>query len=171
MITRPARSAATRTDESTPPPRLPTVLLGVGLGGFVDGIVIHQILQWHHMVSHTDDHRVSTVAGLEANTLADGLFHAAAWVCVLAGALLLIRAWRTGRPAGTWRFHAGLLCIGWSAFNLVEGVVDHHILGIHHVRDDLGGPMAWDLGFLGVSVLVGIVGWALYKAGTQRSST
>jgi hypothetical protein len=27
----------------------PGILLGLGLGGFVDGIVLHQILQWHHI--------------------------------------------------------------------------------------------------------------------------
>ena len=27
------------------------VLMGAGLGGFVDGIVLHQILQWHNMLS------------------------------------------------------------------------------------------------------------------------
>ncbi|MCK1539441.1 DUF2243 domain-containing protein, partial [Bradyrhizobium sp. 176] len=27
------------------------VLLGLGLGGFFDGIVFHQLLQWHHMLS------------------------------------------------------------------------------------------------------------------------
>ena len=27
------------------------ILLGIGLGGFVDGIVFHQILQWHNMLS------------------------------------------------------------------------------------------------------------------------
>lgn len=26
-------------------------LIGVGMGGFVDGILFHQILQWHHMLS------------------------------------------------------------------------------------------------------------------------
>jgi uncharacterized membrane protein len=28
-----------------------TVLLGPGLGSFFDGIVLHQMLQWHHMVT------------------------------------------------------------------------------------------------------------------------
>jgi Predicted membrane protein (DUF2243) len=27
------------------------ILLDLGLGGFFDGIVLHQILQWHHMVT------------------------------------------------------------------------------------------------------------------------
>ena len=31
-------------------PLSPGVVLGIGLGGFVDGIVLHQILRWHHMV-------------------------------------------------------------------------------------------------------------------------
>jgi hypothetical protein len=51
--------------------------MGLGLGGFLDGIVLHQILQWHHMLTDTGDHPMTTVAGLEANTLADGFFHAA----------------------------------------------------------------------------------------------
>ena len=29
------------------------LLYGLGLGGFIDGIVLHQILQWHHMVTHS----------------------------------------------------------------------------------------------------------------------
>jgi nucleoside-diphosphate kinase len=31
--------------------RAPGILLGIGLGGFVDGIVLHQMLQWHHMLT------------------------------------------------------------------------------------------------------------------------
>jgi uncharacterized membrane protein len=27
------------------------ILFGLGLGGFFDGIVLHQVLQWHHMLS------------------------------------------------------------------------------------------------------------------------
>ena len=60
-----------------PPPRTSGLLFGLGLGGFVDGIVLHQILQWHHMVSSVSSAPVTTVAGLEANTLADGVFHLA----------------------------------------------------------------------------------------------
>ena len=61
---------------SGPVPVAPGLLLGIGLGGFVDGILLHQILQWHHMLTATDRYPSSTIVGLEANTLADGLFHA-----------------------------------------------------------------------------------------------
>ena len=54
-----------------------------------------------------------------------------------------------------------MLLVGWGAFNLVEGLVDHQILGIHHVRDDLGGPVGWDLAFLGLSALLVVGGWML----------
>src|SRR5687767_9183559 len=69
-------------------PWAPAFLLGIGLGGFLDGIVLHQVLQWHHMLTSTDAHPMTTVAGLEANTLADGLSHLATWVAVLAGTTL-----------------------------------------------------------------------------------
>jgi uncharacterized membrane protein len=141
-------------------PRAPALLLGVGLGGFVDGIVLHQILQWHHMLTATGDHPATTVAGLEANTLADGLFHAATWIAVAAGVDLAVRAWRRGELAPPWRAHVGLMLAGWGAFNLVEGLIDHQLLGVHHVRDDLGAPLGWDVGFLAFgAVLVAVGAW------------
>jgi uncharacterized membrane protein len=142
-------------------PRAPGILLGIGLGGFVDGIVLHQILQWHHLLTSTEGNPPTTVPGLEANTLADGLFHAATWVFVAAGTYALWRAWRDGRIAPPWRAHLGLMLAGWGAFNLVEGLIDHQLLGIHHVRDDLGGPLGWDLAFLALGALLLAGGLAL----------
>jgi uncharacterized membrane protein len=77
-------------DDTQGVPLVPGLLLGVGLGGFVDGIVLHQILQWHHMLTATDRYPSSTITGLEANTLADGLFYAATWVLVFIGTWLVI---------------------------------------------------------------------------------
>ncbi|MEC9053245.1 MAG: DUF2243 domain-containing protein, partial [Actinomycetota bacterium] len=62
-------------------------------------------------------------------------------------------------------FHLGGLLVGWGLFNLVEGMVDHHLLGVHHVRDDLGAPLAWDLGFLAVGALLVVGGVLLQRAG------
>ena len=142
-------------------PLAPGLLLGVGLGGFVDGIVLHQVLQWHHMLTATGDYPASTVRGLEDNTLADGLFHVAAWVFVAVGSTLAVRAWQLGHLAPPWRVHVGLVLAGWGLFNVVEGLVDHHLLTLHHVRDDVAEPIWWDLGFLVLGALLIAVGAAL----------
>ncbi|MBY6718039.1 DUF2243 domain-containing protein, partial [Rhodococcus sp. BP-110] len=57
--------------------------------------------------------------------------------------------------------------VGWGLFNLVEGIVDHHLLGIHHVRS---GPnqLWWDLGFLSLGVLL-IAGGRLLQRSARRS--
>ncbi len=149
------------------------LLMGMGLGGFVDGVVIHQILQWHHMgtaVEGHDRYPATTVASLEANTLWDGLFHAGTWVLTVIGLYLMWRATEAGH-----RFTAkgltGLLLAGWGAFNLVEGLIDHQIIGIHHVRDDLPpGPakLAWDIGFLAWGALMLAGGWLLIRTAHAR---
>ena len=146
-------------------PKGPALALGVGLGGFLDGIVLHQLLQWHHLLTDTGDHPATTVSGLEANTVADGAFHVLAWLFVALGTTLTMRAWQRGELAPPWRAHVGLLMIGWGAFDLVEGLVDHHLLTIHHVRDDLGGPLGWDLAFLAFGALLVLVGAALVRSG------
>lgn len=156
----------------------PGLLLGIGLGGFVDGIVLHQILQWHHMLSSTDHDRlgvptyaIDTISGLEVNTLWDGLFHASTWIFVTVGLFWLWR--RLSAGAATWSRLAlvGLLLAGWGLFNLVEGVVDHQLLGIHHVRP---GPdqSAYDIGFLIIGALLLGGGAWLYRSrrgATRRS--
>jgi uncharacterized membrane protein len=138
------------------------VTLGAALAGFVDGIILHQILQWHHMLSSTGDHPVTTVAGLEVNTLADGLFHGAMWLLLVVGLALLWRAAR--RPDVPWsgRTFLGALLAGAGGFNLIEGVINHHLLGIHHVRET-GAVLAWDLGFLAVSAAILALGLWLVR--------
>src|SRR4051794_19902997 len=133
------------------PPRTPGLLFGLGLGGFVDGIVLHQILQWHHMVSARTP--PITLAGLEINTVADGFFHVGTWLLVLAASITTITAWRQGCPAPSWAFHFGLVLARWGIFSGVEGVAEHQILGGQHVRGEPGATLRWDLGFLAFGVL------------------
>jgi uncharacterized membrane protein len=131
-------------------------LLGVGLGGFVDGILLHQILQWHHMLSSTERWPVTTEHGLKVNTLADGLFHAAMLVVVFAG-LALIRDRVPPR-----RVLYGLVLVGWGAFNVLEGIIDHELLGIHHVRSG-AEHRVYDWAFLGISAILILAGWSLAR--------
>ena len=161
--------------EATPPKSLrgPGIVLGVGLGGFVDGIVAHQILQWHHMLTSTDTDNIgldfypaTTVHGLRMNTLWDGLFHTFTWLMVLTGlAWLYSRVQHSRGRVWSSRVLWGWVLVGWGVFNLVEGVIDHHLLGIHHVRT---GPnqLAWDLGFLALGGLLVVGGWLLQRDGT-----
>lgn len=140
--------------------------MGLGLGGFLDGIVLHQIFQWHHMLTGPrGGEPATTVAGLEANTLVDGLFHLATWGLVAAALLMGVRAWQRGDAAPPRRTQLGTLLVGWGAFNLVEGLIDHQLLGLHHVRDDLGGPLGWDLAFLALGLGLVVGGWVLARAG------
>jgi len=71
------------------------ILFGLGLGGFFDGIIFHQVLRWHHMLSSW--YPVNSIQNYELNTLWDGIFHSATYLFVVAGLYIL---WRTGQ-----RFH------------------------------------------------------------------
>jgi uncharacterized membrane protein len=150
--------------------RTPGIILGVGLGGFVDGILLHQLLQWHHLLTSTDTDNIGvdyyppdTVPGLRMNTLWDGIFHTFTWLAVLIG-LGLLYARVTSSRGRIWGSRAlwGWILVGWGLFNLVEGILDHHILGIHHVR---GGPdqLWWDLGFLALGLVLMALGWLLQR--------
>lgn len=76
---------------------LPGLLFGLGFGGFVDGIVLREILQWHHMISGAQSSE--TLAGLELNVVADGFFHVVTWLLVMAGSIMTLVSWRQGRLA------------------------------------------------------------------------
>lgn len=142
------------------------IFFGLGLGGFFDGIVLHQILQWHHMVTSAG-YPADTVENLEINTLIDGLFHATTYVFIVIGLLLLWRTAHRSHVRWSTKLLAGSILMGFGLFNLVEGLVNHHLLGIHHVNETV--PRAqwiyWDIGFLiwGAVMLIG--GWLLWKAG------
>ena len=147
----------------------PGLLLGIGFGGLVDGVVLHQLLQWHHMLSSTGRYPATTVRGLEANTLADGLFHLTTIVLLLVGTVLLWR--RVGGHGVVWsgRQLVGLGLAGWGLFDLVEGLVDHQILGVHHVRT---GPdqFAFDMAFLALGALLLVVGLVMARGRGERGS-
>jgi uncharacterized membrane protein len=139
------------------------ILLGIGLGGFFDGILFHQILQLHAMLSAKIP--LDSMANMHTNMMADGLFHAVTWFATLAGVALL---WKTlnqpmdVRPAAIGL--VGYMLAGWGWFNLVEGLINHQILGLHHVVQDLGFSI-WDWLFLGSGVVLILVGHWMGRKG------
>ncbi|HEY9826543.1 MAG TPA: DUF2243 domain-containing protein [Stenomitos sp.] len=134
------------------------LFLGAGQAGFFDGIVLHQLLQWHHMFSSIET--AVTVAGLELNTLGDGLFHLFDWVMVLIGIALLWHAAHRQLLSG--RRFMGALLMGAGLFNVIEGLIDHQLLGIHHVKPGIH-QFAFDMSFLGIGMAIAGMGWLLLR--------
>ncbi|AHB47700.1 membrane protein [Hyphomicrobium nitrativorans NL23] len=136
----------------------------MGLGGFFDGIVLHQLLQWHQMLSSW--YPLTSVEALKLNTFWDGVFHSATYLFVLGGLFVLWRSAQRRPLLWSGRMLIGSMLMGFGAFNLVEGTINHHILGIHHVNETV--PFAqwiyWDLAFLawGAAMLAG--GWILMRS-------
>jgi uncharacterized membrane protein len=158
-------------DPSSSFPLAAGVLLGLGLGGFFDGIVLHQLLQWHHMLTSAG-YPADSVHNLRINTLWDGVFHSATYVFVGAGLVVLWRAAHRRHIRWSTRLLTGTVLIGFGAFNVVEGLVDHHLLQLHHVNETVPREqwIWWDLGFLAWGALMWIGGWLLLRSGRERTA-
>lgn len=146
----------------TPVPLTTTSLvLGIGFGGFIDGIVLHQILQWHQMLSARlppTDYVAKSV-----NMFWDGIFHAFTLVVCLVGVVLLWRLLgRKDIERSGWLLAGGMLA-GWGIFNIIEGVIDHHLLKLHNVKEISSNPGFWNFGFLGLSVLMILLGFGIMR--------
>lgn len=135
-------------------------VLGIGLGGFLDGILFHQLLQLHGMLTA----RVpkDTIVGYQINMFWDGAFHAFTWATTALGVGLLFAAGRRPDAAFSTRSFVGALALGWGLFNLVEGLIDHHLLHLHHVVERLG-PSVWDWAFLASGALSIALGATLIR--------
>jgi uncharacterized membrane protein len=142
-------------------------MLGIGMGGFVDGIVLHQMLQVHNMLSAKRPK--DSIVNMEVNMFWDGLFHAFTWGMTALGLWMLWRAVRRQDVPLSGRTLFGAMVFGWGLFNLVEGVIDHHVLHIHHVVERLGVSV-WDWLFLGVGG-VGFIalGWAIIGSARREA--
>jgi uncharacterized membrane protein len=135
--------------------------LGVGVGGLADGIFFHQLLQWHHTICDERSCLVTNVVDLRAKIFTDGLFHAFCWVMLVAGIAVLAR--NPNQSFATGRALWGAILCGWGIFNLIEGLLNHHLLGLHHVRFG-PGQTALDVAFLALGAVLLITGWVLYRS-------
>lgn len=162
-----------RASEHSEPTSFPLsagIFFGLGLGGFFDGIVLHQVLQWHHMVTSAG-FPPDSVDNLKLNTLLDGLFHVCTYIFVVVGLVVLWRSAHRRHLYWSTRLLIGSLLLGFGLFNVVEGVINHQILGLHHVNETVPRQqwIYWDIGFLiwGAAMLVG--GWVLLKTGKRST--
>ncbi len=140
-------------------------LMGIGMGGFVDGILFHQILQLHSMLSAKLPQ--DTLVNVKISMVWDGFFHALTWLATVISIKLL---WQAGKQQNVpWNGNTffGSLFFGWGIFNLVEGIIDHHILGIHHVVERLGLSL-YDYLFLAIGVLFIMIGLGFIHKGRNE---
>lgn len=141
------------------------IFLGVGLGGFFDGIVFHQLLQVHNMLSARFPK--TSIPNIEVNMFWDGLFHVFCFLMVVIGIGILWRAGRREDVPWTGKTLAASTFLGWGIFNLAEGIVDHHILNVHHVVEALG--VSWyDYAFLASGVIFIMGGWITIRGDQKR---
>ena len=135
------------------------MVLGIGIGGFIDGIALHQILQWHEMLSNKIP--PITVESKSVNMFWDGIFHAFTLAVVVTGVVLLWRLLPRKDIDRSGKIFIGGLLSGWGLFNIVEGIINHHLLKLHNVREIIYNVDTWNFSFLGLSGVILIVGFAL----------
>ena len=144
------------------------ILIGIGLAGLVDIIIFHQILQWHHTTSHKLI--PNTMESLQMNIVWDGVFLAFSLIIMTIGVSLLWYASgsknHTSLISNKWSF-LGLILIGFGGFNIIEGIINHHILEMHHVID-VAQPLVFDLAFLVVGGLAFLITGGIFIRKSQK---
>ena len=137
-------------------------VLGFALGGFFDGILLHQVLQWHHLLS-----LVEGMDDLRLQILWDGYFHVLMYVIAVVG---LWGLWRSRNAThGEWGSALiGSVLLGFGVWNWVDIGLAHWIMGIHRVRLD-SDPLMWDLIWLAAfGVLPILAAWWVYRTNAAR---
>lgn len=129
-------------------------ILGLGLLGAIDGIVFHQLLQWHHMVLSPN---------LELEIFTDGLFTALFSALLIWGGMKIFRDARKKELGSSWKIFFGGIFIGGGTFNIVEGIINHHILQVHRVRPMAENPLLYDIVFLAIGLLLVMIGYIIKR--------
>jgi uncharacterized membrane protein len=137
----------------------PAVLVGIGVAGSLDEIVLHQLLRWHHFYD-----RGSQAAG----QIADGIFHLGSTAALVVGLVLVVQRWRT-EPAPLRQAAAGIL-LGAGGFNLYDGTIQHKLLGLHQVRAGAPNNLPYDLVFIAIATVTLLAGLLLLRAGSPRAA-
>jgi len=137
----------------------PAVLVGIGVAGSLDEIVLHQLLRWHHFYD-----RGSQAAGL----IADGIFHLGSTSALVIGLVLLVQRWRTERDP--LRQAAAGILLGAGGFNLYDGIVQHKLLGLHQVRAGAPNNLPYDLVFIATAAVVLLAGLLLLHVASPSAA-
>lgn len=138
------------------------VLIGVGLGGFLESIVFRQILGTHAFLSAKGP--TQNLSGLRSSLLWDGILQFVFLMLVVAGIVVLFRCGKVKDVPWSGQLLFGSWFLGWGIFTLAEGIAFHHVFNLHHLLEN-ANPAAQETGdyaYLGAGVLLGVLGyWAM----------
>jgi uncharacterized membrane protein len=134
-------------------------ILGIGMVGTLDEVLLHQLLQWHNFYVHTTSYW---------RLVSDGIFHLVSSGMLVIGALLMwARGYQLGAPGEGRALAAGLL-FGMGGFNLYDGIIQHKILQLHPVREGVANLLPYDLAFNGVALALLLAGWWLWRGNDHK---
>lgn len=127
------------------------VFFGLGMVAFIDEVVFHQLLHWHHFYDLS-----TTSVGL----ISDGLFHAFSWFATVASLFMLAdlkkrKVWNMKRWMG-----ASYLAGG--TFQLYDGIIQHKLMRIHQIRYNVE-ILYYDIVWNVLAVIMMIIGLLLLK--------
>jgi len=129
------------------------LLIGVSFGGLFDGILLHQVLQWHHLLSLVGG---ETIQDIRTQVLADGVFHLLMYGIACIG-LVMMWSGRASFARPESSASLGMALLGFGLWQIADVVLFHWILRIHRIRVDVASPLPWDIGWLlvfGVPALI-----------------
>lgn len=126
------------------------ILFGLGVAAFIDEVVFHQLLAWHHFYDKS-----SMTIGL----VSDGLFHAFSWFATVASLFLLADIKRRN---SFWvkRWISGML-LGLGFFQLYDGLIQHKIFRIHQIRYEVN-VLPYDIVWNAIAVIILIIGFIVF---------
>ena len=124
------------------------ILFGLGIVAFIDEVVFHQILHWHHFYDKS-----TTEIGL----VSDGLFHAFRFFATVGSAFLMADLHR--RHAFWLKRWLGGIFLGGGVFQLYDGTIQHKLMGLHQIRynvEILPYDLVWNI-TAAIMIIGGIV--------------
>lgn len=130
------------------------VLLGIGLVASLDEIVFHQLLQWHNFYVDTDDYW---------RVFSDGLLHLVTTALLGIGAARLWMDRELLAAAGNRSVLIASMLFGGGGFQVFDGIVNHKLLRLHPVREDVGSLVFYDLAWNLGGLLLILIGWLVWQ--------
>ncbi|WP_454191084.1 DUF2243 domain-containing protein [Paenibacillus sp. Marseille-Q7038] len=124
------------------------ILFGFGIIAFVDEVVFHQLLHWHHFYDKSTS---------DIGLVSDGLFHAFSFFATIGSSFMLADLRR--RDAFSLKRWIGGILLGAGSFQLYDGIIQHKVMRLHQIRyhvDILPYDLIWNFAAL-VLLIVGIV--------------